>query len=353
MIDNKQLECKAPNLEATTSGGGDEYSRRSNILVPHRRTSWDSDSGFAEGNLPARFVSRAGIGPMDRAEIFRIYDLGANIRPLLSIQDNITVGDFFLPMMNAQSALSQLLGPTPQAKIEVCRGEAQRLWEIIGQIEKTHFNDEKGNWRWPADSAKEVGAFVAMRVRSDAQAFETVFRAELELAATYWVPKRGSYNTRDLVDEFEKAFLPELHSSIGHVALAEYRSAGRCYAFGLWSAAGYHVCRAVESVLRKYFSAYTNKPDAGVRNWGGLIHQLNLLKTEPKPKTNTMFYLQQLKDNDRNPLMHVRIVLNEGDADILLNQAKVVIALMAREMIALEEEKKATPLLQQIAGGKT
>jgi hypothetical protein len=49
--------------------------------------------------------------------------------------------------------------------------------------------------------------------------------------------------------------------------------------------------------------------------------------------------------------MHVRIVLDEQDADILLNAAKVVIALMAREMIALEEEKKATPLLQ-IKGGK-
>jgi hypothetical protein len=56
-----------------------------------------------------------------------------------------------------------------------------------------------------------------------------------------------------------------------------------------------------------------------------------------------------LKDSERNPLMHVRVVLDEQDADLLLSSAKMVMVHMARELISLKIEKEAMPLLQIVS----
>lgn len=80
---------------------------------------------------------------------------------------------------------------------------------------------------------------------------------------------------------------------------------------------------------------------------GALIEGLEAVPaTEPQPNKKTIFYLRQLKDNERNPLMHVRIVLDEQDADLLLSAAKIAIVHMAREVLALTAEEAKTPLLK-------
>ncbi|UPK00530.1 hypothetical protein [Bradyrhizobium sp. 170] len=215
-------------------------------------------------------------------------------------------------------------------------------------IGRLHFRDKQtGQFQYPDDAqTKQLEPWFVWQIERSYQDFEAVFRAEVQAAATYWVPKRGSYSTRDLVDSFERSFLPELHEIIGQTALSEYRNAGRCFAFGLWTAAGYHSCRAVEAVLRPYYCEFTGKEDKEGKTWHALIEGLEGVKDEPRPADKTLFYLRQLKDNERNPLMHVRVVLDEQDADLLLGSAKIVIVHMARETIALRAEKAAMPLLQ-------
>jgi hypothetical protein len=83
-----------------------------------------------------------------------------------------------------------------------------------------------------------------------------------------------------------------------------------------------------------------------------LIEGLEAVKDEPRPADKTLFYLRQLKDNERNPLMHIRVVLDEQDADLLLGSAKIVIVHMARETIALRAEKAAMPPLQAVMPSK-
>ena len=128
--------------------------------------------------------------------------------------------------------------------------------------------------------------------------------------------------------------------------LSEYRNAGRCFAFGLWTAAGYHSCRAVEAVLRCYHFEFSGKEAIEGKTWHNLIDDLEKSEQKHKPGEKTLFYLRQLKDSERNPLMHVRVVLDEQDADLLLNSAKIVMVLMARERLArdrvLEGEKNAS-----------
>jgi hypothetical protein len=111
------------------------------------------------------------------------------------------------------------------------------LRDIISRIERVYFRDDQGKWKYPEDPKLTVG-YYARGLRSALQSFEAVFRAEMQAASTYLVPKRGAHSTRDLVDTFDRTFLPGLHPTLGELALNEYRQAGRCFAFGLWTAAG-------------------------------------------------------------------------------------------------------------------
>jgi hypothetical protein len=194
------------------------------------------------------------------------------------------------------------------------------LLGTIRSIERQRFYDKEGKFNVPQSGTLEYNYY---ELRDSLQNFEAVFRAEMQAAATYWVPKRGTHSTRDLVDNFDRTFLPDLHQAIGETALNEYRNGGRCFAFGLWTAAGYHSYRAVEAVLRPYYRAFVGKEAAEGKTWHNLIQELELVEVDPKPVDKTLFYLRQLKDNERNPLMHVRIVLDEQDADLLLGSAKL------------------------------
>jgi hypothetical protein len=284
---------------------------------------------------------------MERADLYRVYELGSSIHRLADITSETSLGDYFGPYVSAERALNTLLGSDPQVKADLCISAARELKGVVDRIEKHHFTGSDGKFRYPNDLAVKVG-YEAYELKRAVQSFEAVFRAEMQAASTYWVPKRGTYSTRDLVDEFERTFLPELHHTIGQVALSEYNSAGRCFAFGLWTAAGYHSCRAVEAVLRSYYKAFTGKEEKEGQTWHNLIEALEAVTAEPKPVDKTLFYLRQLKDNERNPLMHVRVVLDEQDADLLLGSAKIVIIHIARELLNLEKERQATPLLQVV-----
>jgi hypothetical protein len=268
---------------------------------------------------------------MDRADLFRVYELGAAVHGLASVTTETPLHEYFRIYIDAEKVLDNLLSASPQLKVELCISAAAELRAVITRIENQHFRDENKKWAYPDNADKLIG-YMARRLTSELQNFEAVFRAEMQNASTYWVPKRSTHSTRDLVDAFDRTFLPELHGTIGEMALQEYRNAGRCFAFGLWTAAGYHSCRAVEAVLRPYYCTFTRKEDKEGKTWHALIEDLEKVASDPKPIDKTLFYLRQLKDNERNPLMHVRVVLDEQDADLLLSSSKIVIVHMAREI---------------------
>jgi hypothetical protein len=288
------------------------------------------------------------VNPMDRAELHRVYELGGAIHRLVGISAETPLREYFGLYIGAEAALNNLLSADPQVKVDLCIDAARNLKNVISEIESRRFFDKNGAFNIPNDGTL---SFDHYGLREALQNFESVFRAEMQAAATYWVPKRGTHSTRDLVDNFERSFLPELHPTIGETALNEYRSAGRCFAFGLWTAAGYHCCRAVEAVLHGYYNYFTAYEYKEGKTWGNLIDDLASDEEDPKPNEKTIFYLRQLKNNERNPLMHVRIVLDEQDADLLLSASKIVIVMMAREMQAFDDSmSKQLPILKAIEG---
>src|SRR5262249_45791089 len=94
----------------------------------------------------------------------------------------------------------------------------------------------------------------------------------------------------------------------------EIRQAGKCIAFDLPTAAGFHLLRALENVIQSYYDSVTKgraRPATGTM--GTYIAEIEKNGGEPKLAA----ILTQKKDHHRNPLMHPQDVLEMNEAIIL------------------------------------
>ena len=286
---------------------------------------------------------------MDRVNLFVLYQAGAELQSFAALgRGKLKPSDIFSPVMSAKAAINILLADGSPVKLELSRSAAEDVRSAIENLYQEYFMDSiSGAFTFP-DTKDDIEywkiSFAQMQIRT----FETVFRAEVQNAATYRVPKKGTFDVADLIDRAENAFSPDIIAAIPEAAIVEYRAAGRCYAFGLHTASGYHSCRAVEAVLRYYYCCFTSKFDSGKETWGELIGELEKIAKNNSdngildlPSSKTLSHIRHIKDYDRNPLSHLRSVLDHNDADVLLSSAKIAIIVMVRE---IRSEKAAMQL---------
>jgi hypothetical protein len=169
--------------------------------------------------------------------------------------------------------------------------------------------------------------------------------------ATYFVPRRGIYWTPALVDSADETFPNDLLPFIPQKARDDWKSAGRCLAFSLLSASGFHVARAVEACLESYYGLFSGKPGATLHGWHEYITCLQKIaetKPTPCPLAKTLIELDQMREDYRNPIVHPRVVLSEGDARMLFANGESLIIAMAQELA--EASKGVQPALVLIGG---
>lgn len=173
--------------------------------------------------------------------------------------------------------------------------------------------------------------------------FEHNLAAELRGEATYFVPTTGIYQTSLLVEAAEDHVPSELHIMLPDIARNDYRSAGRCLAFGLFTASGFHAARAVEAMLGAYHDGFCEPLGNEKPTMNDFLSGLEGLKKgegQVVPAKKTLRTVREFKDLDRNPLMHPRAVLSETDARVHFDLAAAAIIAMAREMIDIGDRGK-------------
>jgi hypothetical protein len=271
---------------------------------------------------------------VERIDLYRLYVIGSEVHPLLAAsRSDTTVGDLFLPCWSAERAVGELLSPDGPVRLDFCRPAAEKLQREIKALTGKYYKDADGTIAFAYPAKQPIQSYELWGLKTALEAFETVFQTEMQRAATYLVPKRGIYDLGELVDRADAAFPDEIKGVIGEQCLIEYRAAGRCFAFGLYTASGYHCCRAAEAVLRQYYSFLTEKADKGTESWGDLIATLENTKGLREPDKKTLGHIRHLKDHERNPLSHLRANLGATDADVLLSASKVAISAMALELL--------------------
>lgn len=262
---------------------------------------------------------------MQRVDAFYLYQVGHQIHPLSEFRatgDNATtIGDAFFPLLVAEAALEPLLTRSVfQLKTSAGAGHAL-LTAIRKAKDRAHTTEDHNK---PLPFAETYGVTSALTT------FEAVLGAELSLMPLYLVTQKAAFDTALLIERGAVSFPEELPLKVP-VAVRDVEQGTRCIAFDLPTAAGFHLHRANESVLGRYWDVVTNgadRPDQ--RNMGVYLREMdNRGVGDLKVKAA----LRDLKDLHRNPLIHPEHSLESVDEAIaLMNNIHTVVIHMLKEI---------------------
>lgn len=280
---------------------------------------------------------------MERIDPFSFFDFGKTLRGLTDISGEVATKKAFWPLYQADRAIADLLNGKP-IPITVSSAKARAVAERISGIMDSHFRakDDTGVSRikFPDEKDSPIPSWIWDFLNDAVKEFETVFAEEMRETATYFVPRRGIYYTPALVDAADETFPPELLPFISEKAKADWKSAGRCLAFNLLSASGFHVARAVEGQLESYYQLFSGKNGHTLHGWHEYIQALETIaKKEPTPcpSAKTLAELDQMRKDYRNPIVHPRVVLKISDARMLFANGESLIIAMAQELAEISQ----------------
>jgi hypothetical protein len=170
-------------------------------------------------------------------------------------------------------------------------------------------------------------------------AVDNAVSLELARAPIFLVLPKGVYDTRRLINNADAIYdgLPIRPPSD---ALSDTKEAGRCLAFELPTAAGFHIARATEAVVLMYMNEYQCPPPPdSARNWGRYHQILSNAQADEK----ILNHFEQLRKLHRNPLVHPEESLTRDDAESFWAMCGSLMRAMICDMDELRSGRKPLP----------
>lgn len=176
----------------------------------------------------------------------------------------------------------------------------------------------------------ELAAWEINSLNSAYTKFETILISELQSLSSYIVTKKGGFDIEAMVDAGKVFFSTDLEAKVPS-AIPDLEQAMRCIAFEVPTAAGFHLHRANESVLRAYWDHVTGGEKRPKQNNMGVY--LSELEKLDKGNKSVRAHLQSIKDFHRNPLMHPEQSLETVEEAIdLMAAIRCAIGYMLKEI---------------------
>lgn len=260
---------------------------------------------------------------MEKINLPFFYHLGAKLNLLTELTPEVDNRvQIWLATMPAHSYVYTLLESF--STLTVCRTTGIEFINAI--IEVQNWMTETPPNKWGKEEPSVDVRFNNVIIK--AKEFQTVLIAELETLASYYVTQKAIYSTTGLIERAENILPEHVLKKISTDIKEEIRQSGKCLAFDVATASAFHIMRATEAVIHKYY-LHVCQPESEKRlqAWGAYITEL---KKSPKPEVQEVVaILQQIKDRHRNLIMHPEIVLSPDEAFTLFEIAKGAIIAMA------------------------
>jgi|GEM_PF-857988 len=272
-----------------------------------------------------------------------IYQLGAEIRELLNVDYKKRL-DVLMACVPVRVSIEYLHNEYPILTTSHKPGEA-----VVSAIGKgmEWFNkmkvQEKPDWNMDDSDVRDIFHEIFIKTKN----FEIVLKADLsENLKTYHPQPKAGYSMEQLIAHAENIFHLEVLKKLDRKSIQEVRESGRCLAFDNFTASGFHMLRAIEVVLHEYYVVICNpaEPNKPLDSWPEYLKPLYKLIEHDNNASNTKdkshikhvkrvyYLLQQIKDLDRNNIMHPETMLNEADAFKLFEIAKTAIIIMVEKL---------------------
>lgn len=224
-----------------------------------------------------------------------LYELGKTLQPINRLDASEGQrADHYFTCLWAKDALETFLYKSVfRDSFRASNLAAGRLLSELRHVAPD--SDSEIDWNEP------IPGWRISSLKSEFSKFETVLIAELQNSALYYVSAKGGYDTPALTDAGEVIFPSDLSAKVPDAVL-DVRAAARCIAFDLSTAAAFHLHRANEAVLRRYFDevvGFDHRPQSN--NMG---EYLKIMKEKNAGDKKVISVLQSIKDLHRNPVMH-------------------------------------------------
>jgi hypothetical protein len=287
---------------------------------------------------------------MERINAFPIFLLGHGVGVFLDRLETSSGWTFdalaregYHCFQNLVHWASDTLVSSPLSK-EAASQTVTRLWEVCS----TDYLKEHGTEIVPEDVKSDI--------KFKLTHFTGVLSAELGSCDLYFISQKRGHNMKILIFAAERNLDESLMSVLSEQCIHEIREAGRCIAFDLPTAAGFHMFRAIETVVLMYFPILNLQPlDDRMRNLGNYIKLISgekvdnqIVPADKKVDDKIIGMLNHLKDTYRNPLMHPELVLKDEEAQDLFQFGLSAVSTMVRDIMIRKESKEPERLEEEI-----
>ena len=190
----------------------------------------------------------------------------------------------------------------------VLRASYGPIDELIGVLANLQLDDGERVLAWHE----------AYQVSEALRNFYQVFSAEIQVAPAYLVLSKGAFDTQRLLEFGETLFPADMLQKVP-ATFEDARAAGKCLAFELATACGFHVLRVVEAVVLKYWDTLSGgKAAPEPRGIGSVLRELH---NESLGDKDALAAIRQINTLHRNPLMHPEDHLEVEEAVALVGMA--------------------------------
>jgi len=263
---------------------------------------------------------------MQRINLYDFYQLANSLHGISGLSGPLLIGSIVIPLFQASSALTKLLND-PVIALGYSRPAATALYNAVDKAFSLIQAPE--GTPWEEISKREIPAWEISHIGNLLQTFEHNLAAELQQMDTYYVLRKSIYATPELIERAENLFSEGVRVEMLPEAIEDIRQAGRCIAFELPTAAGFHILRSVESVMLRYMDTLNaQRPKEKQRNWGAYLQTLKDAGADEK----VIAALDQIRDLHRNPNIHPEETLTLEEALSLLGIAQSAILGMVRDI---------------------
>lgn len=279
---------------------------------------------------------------MKKVDGYYLYQVGAALQKLHELKGNFSDNDTrgteyqeaFYDLKYARPVLVAFLNHD-SFRLKTCVQKGKDLLAAIDVLAKKIENDAEKN--------KLLAFGDVLPVYNALESFEAVLSSEFALLDLYVITKKGGYDISELMTNGRVCFPKDLSRKVPE-CLPDIEAGTKCIAVSLPTAAGFHLHRANESVLHRYWDTVTNgssRPSTG--NMGDYIHQLEQRKAGDEHVRSA---LKDLKNLHRNPLVHPEHSLESVEEAIaLMDHIKAVIFHMLKAIPIQQEHESIANLV--------
>lgn len=281
---------------------------------------------------------------MQHLNPYRFYELSAKLHALFNSSSS-RVADMFGPITEAQSMLDGWIKGDPYM-LETSKADATRLLTKLGNLFNKYYIDQSTKQLKRPTGEDRIDAQELTIINGLLEKFEHALAAELTYAPTYVAGKRGIYSTYDLIQNAQDCFSETMRQDMPEASMKEFNTAGRALAFGLGTAAGMHLLRAVELVLKRYYETFSGtQVNKNERTYSIYLKRLAVLSEDEsndfRPDKRLLQLLAQIKEHYRNPLTNPESNITVDQATSLFGLATAAMTLMTEQVVAHQHRRSS------------